>query len=246
MKKRFISALVLSLFTSALSSATEPLKIGVTASFLPVLETIKPRLEQQLGVHIHVTAEKNSQLYDDHLKQLTTPYDLIIFAENESQTTPLFNKELIKVSNIITSAQVVLWCPYLVMPKRVSLSDSIKQVGVNSIAIPDPGSLVTQIFSKNVPKIPKSTYFVNASNSLTSWRMAYSQHVECAVTLDKWLKPTDQFNYVSTEPINFRGWIKENSSFNSQSRQAISILSSPLLQPLMMRSTSSGSAQNMK
>lgn len=246
MKKSSTPVLLLSLLISVLSSANEPLKVGVASSFLPVLETIKPRLVQQLGVPLEITAEKNIDLYDNHLKQRSTAYDLIIFSENQSLASPIFNQQLLKKTEIIISPQVVLWCPRLNMPKRISLNDIITQVNIHTIAAPGPSSLLTDTFVKTIYKLPGSIQLVNTSNSLTAWRMANTQQVDCAITLDKWLKPTDQFNYISTEPINFRGWINGKGKYGSQSKQIISILSSPLLQPLMIRATHSDTTQNMK
>lgn len=246
MKKNLPLLLLVSFWMSTAVSANEPLKIGVAASFLPFMENIKPRLSQQMGVAIQITGEKNIDLYEKHLSRTNTPYDLIIFSENRHLTSPANQQNIIKRSEVITSPHVVLWCPYINMPKRVSLNDIITQSNIQSIATPGSSSLLTDIFIRTVSKLPSTVRLMTADNSLDAWRMANLQQVDCAVTFDKWLKPTDQFNYISPEPINIRGWVKTNGRYTTQAKQIIYTISSPLLQPIMMRSTDSVTTSNMQ
>ena len=79
---------------------------------------------------------------------------------------------------------------------------------------------------------------------MAAWRMARNNQVQCAVTLDKWLKPTDQFVNVSYNEILLRGYINPNLRDKTQARQVLALLGSPLIQPLMMRSTGIDLAQS--
>lgn len=246
MKNRFTPLLLISLMISGITYANHPLKVAVATSFLPVMENIKPRLVQQLGVQIEITSETNIVLHEEHLNKPSTTYDLIIFSENKNLLSPASYQEIIKKSSVIIAPHVVLWCPNINMPKRIGLNDVITQANIQSIATPGPISLLTDMFFKNVSKLPPHIQLTNVSNSLTAWRMANTKQVDCAVTFDKWLKPTDQFNYVSTEPVNFRGWVKSNGRYKAQSKQIVSVLSSPLLQAIMMRSTNSNVTLNMQ
>lgn len=224
--------------------AAETLRVEISQGFSPVLESLKPRLTQQLGMNVEVFSRPNIELYADFNKKNTTS-DLVIFVENTTYGTPKTNQFLDANSQIIAASQVILWCPNSPLPKRVTLLDTLAQARVNSIAVPPKGSRVANIFYKYVPNIPANTRLVAATDSLNAWRMARNKQAQCAVTLDKWLRPGDQFVYISNEEIILRGYINRNRKNGLKARQVINLLSSPLIQPLMMRATSMELAQDM-
>jgi hypothetical protein len=223
--------------------AVETLRIGISQGFSPVLESLKPRLTQQLGMNIEIYSRPNIELYTDFNKKNVTA-DLIIFIENSGYGAKKVNQFLEKNSQIIAASQVILWCPNDPLPKRVTLLDTLFQAKVSTIAVPPKGSRVGNIFLKSVPNIPSNTRLVTASDSLAAWRMARSKQVQCAVTLDKWLRPGDQFVYISNEEIILRGYVNPARKNTVKARQVINLLSSPLIQPLMMRATSIELAQD--
>ncbi len=223
--------------------ATETLRIGISQGFLPVLESLKPRLVQQLGMNVEILPSKNADLYNNFTKKAIDA-DLVIFVENPGYGNPKTNKFLENHSQIIAASQVILWCPNNPLPKRVTLLDTMFQAKISSIALPPKGSRVGDIFVRNVPNIPSSTRLVTATDSLGAWRMARNKQVQCAVTLDKWLRPGDQFVYISNEEIILRGYINPARKNTVKARQVINLLSSPLIQPLMMRATSIETAQD--
>lgn len=243
MKLSKVVALALAL-TVIPAHAVESLRIGISQGFSPVLESLKPRLTQQLGMNVDVVARPNTDIYTDFNKKNINA-DLIIFIENTSYGTPKVNQFLENNSQIVAASQVILWCPNNPLPKRVSLLDTLFQAKISTIAVSPKGSRVNNIFLKNVPNIPANTRLVTASDSLAAWRMARNKQVQCAVTLDKWLRPGDQFVYISNEEIILRGYINPASKNIQKARQVINLLSSPLIQPLMMRATSMEMAQDV-
>ncbi|WP_026472314.1 hypothetical protein [Alkanindiges illinoisensis] len=224
--------------------AVETLRVGISQGFQPVLESLKPRLSQQLGMNIEISPRQNIDLYTEFNKK-TVSSDLVIFIENPAYGTPKINQFLENNSQIIAASQVILWCPNNPLPKRVTLLDTLFQAKVSTIAVPPKSSRVGSIFLKNVPNIPANTRLVTAGDSLAAWRMARNKQVQCAVTLDKWLRPGDQFVYISNEEIILRGYINPARKNTVKARQVINLLSSPLIQPLMMRATSIELAQDI-
>ncbi|XID75083.1 hypothetical protein ACF3NA_00440 [Alkanindiges sp. WGS2144] len=222
--------------------ASETLSVAIPSSFQPMLESLKPRLNEQLGTTVMIQAKGNEGIYQD-LNQQKMTNDVIIFVENPSLGKNNINAYLSKNSQVIAASQVVLWCPNLYLPKRVSVQDSIFQANIKSIALPIKENRVHQIFIKNIPKLPASTKLTLTKDSLVAWRMARNQQVQCSATLDKWLRPTDQFVRVSAEQIILRGYINPELKNPAKAQQMLNLLSSPLIQPLMMRSTSLELAQ---
>ncbi|RYZ89717.1 MAG: hypothetical protein EOO68_25160 [Moraxellaceae bacterium] len=244
MKLSKVVALILAL-TVMPAHAVETLRISISQGFQPVLESLKPRLAQQLGMNIEVVPRPNVELYNDFNKK-TVNSDVVIFVENNSYGNLKLNEFLETSSQIIAASQVILWCPNNPLPKRVSLLDTMHQAKISSIAVPIKGSRVSNIFIKNVPNIPANTRMVTASDSLAAWRMARNKQVQCAVTLDKWLRPGDQFTYISNEEIILRGYISPNRKNSVKAKLVLNLLSSPLIQPLMMRATSVELAQDLQ
>ncbi len=241
MKIFFLLSLLINLFCIQASHAQESLRIGVISSFYSVLEAAKPRIVQQIKTPVDIIPITNSQLYE-HLNKNKLPYDVVIFGENDKLGSTITNQRIENNSQIITSTRVVLWCPDTALPKRISLSDSLLQANVHSIALPGIDSMISDIFIKAIPQLPPTILLTRTENSLTSWQLAHNDKVECAVTIDKWLKPDDQFNLVSLQFVNLRGLVADTTKFPVESKMVISIMSSPLIQPLMMRSTILGAS----
>lgn len=236
MKLSKVVAMILALTVMPVH-AVDTLRISISQGFQPVLESLKPRLVHQLGMNIEVIPRPNIELYADFNKK-TVDSDVVIFVENTTYGNLKLNQFLESSSQIIAASQVILWCPNSPLPKRVSLLDTLQQAKISTIAVPIKGSRVSNIFIKSVPNIPANTRLVTASNSLTAWRMARNKQVQCAVTLDKWLRPGDQFTYISNEEIILRGYISPNHKNSVKAKLVLNLLSSPLIQPLMMRATS--------
>lgn len=216
--------------------AQETLRIGVIASLYPVIENSRPRLSQQVKVPISITALPNEEIYDV-LSQKKAAFDVLIFGENDSLGNTNLNQFIEESTQVIASSQVVLWCPHVFVPKRLNLGTAIEEAQVKSIALPGINSVIGDLFLKSVVALPASVHLLPTSNSLTALQMAHNDEAQCAVTIDKWLKPTDQYTVVSSQTVNFRGFVSENSRYPSQARNIISIIGSPLLQPLMVRSS---------
>lgn len=229
------------------AQAVETLRIDISHGFSPLLESLKPRLVQQLGMNVEVVSRPNIELYSEFNKdsnKKNTSSDLVIFVENTSYGMAKTNQFLNNHSQIIAASQVILWCPNSPLPKRVSLLDTLFQARISSIAVPPKDSRAGSIFYKSVLNIPARTRLLAATDSLSAWRMARNKQAQCAVTLDKWLRPGEQFVYISNEEIILRGYINPASKHNLKARQVINLLSSPLIQPFMMRATSIELAQN--
>lgn len=242
MKKVPVSALVFALI-AAPAYASGTLSIDISDGFQPVLESLKPRLVKQLGMNINITPKSNHDIYADFNKSAMTA-DLVLFVENPSYGNQRINQYLTASSQIVAASKVVLWCPNVPLAKRVSLIDTIKQANIKRIAVSPEGTMISQMFNKTVPSLPKSIQLVNAPNSLAAWRMARNNQVQCAVTLDKWLRPTDQFAYVSHNEIILRGYINPALNNKAPAKQVLAVLGSPLIQPLMMRATNIDLVQN--
>ena len=237
MKFLFLFSLLTSMCTAAFAHAQEPLRIGVIASMYAVVENAKPRLSQQIKVPVSLTAVPNEDIYAA-LQHKKLPFDVVIFGENERLGSPEVNQFIQEQSQVITSSQVVLWCPDVYLPKRVSLSDAISEANVQSIATPGISSVIGDAFLKAMPELSSKVHLVPTSNSVTALQMAHNGQTQCAVTIDTWLKPTDQFSVISPQMVNFRGLVNQNSNYAAQSKMIISIMGSPLLlQPLMVRSS---------
>lgn len=235
MKFFFLFWLSLSLWVPQVH-AQESLRIGVIASLYPVIENSKPRLTQQIKMPVTITALPNEQIYSE-LHQKKSSYDVVIFGENDRLGSVSLNRFIEDNTQVIASSQVVLWCPNIFLPKRISLNRSIEEAQVQSIAMPGINSVIGDLFLRSMPELPGSIHLLPTSNSLTALQMAHSGQAQCAVTIDKWLKPTDQYSVVSSQPVNFRGFVSENSRYTAQAKNIISIIGSPLLQPLMVRSS---------
>ncbi len=235
----FVTALI-----TAPAYAVGSLTIDINDGFQPVIESLKPRLVKQLGMDISIIPKTNHDIYADFDKNLITS-DLVLFVENSNYGNNRINPFLTANSQIVAASKIVLWCPGTALPKRVSLRDTIKQANIKSIAVLPQGTMISQMFNKSLPNLPKSTQLITATTSLNAWRMARNKQVQCAVTLDKWLRPTDQFAYISNHEILLRGYINPASSNKVQARQVLSLLGSPLIQPLMMRATNIDLVQNL-
>ena len=237
MKFLFLFSLLASMCGAAFAHAQEPLRIGVIASMYAVVENAKPRLSQQIKVPVSVTAVPNEQIYDA-LQHKKLPFDVVIFGENDRLGAPELNQFIEENSQVIIASQVVLWCPSLSLPKRVSLSDAISEANVQSIATPGLSSVIGDAFLKAMPELSSKVHLVPTSNSVTALQMAHNGQAQCAVTIDTWLKPTDQFSVISAQTVNFRGLVNQNSHYAAQAKTIVSIMGSPLLlQPLMVRSS---------
>lgn len=243
MKRAQVPALVFALI-AAPAYASGTLSIDINDGFQPVLESLKPRLVKQLGMNVDINPRANHDIYADFNKNLVTA-NLVLFVENPNYGNARTNEFLMANSQIVATSKVVLWCPNIALPKRVSIRDIIKQANIKSIAVLPQGSMMNQMFTKSVPNLPKSTQLVTAPTSLSAWRMARNKQVQCAVTLNKWLRPTDQFAYVSYNEIVLRGYVNPALGHQAQAKQVLNILGSPLIQPLMMRATSIDLVQNL-
>lgn len=236
MKFLFLFSLMTLMCSAAFAQAQEPLRIGVINSMYAVVENAKPRLTQQIKMPVSIVSVPNEQLYEE-LQHKKLPYDVVIFAENERLGTLELNQLVQQHSQVITSSQVVLWCPEIYLPKRISLSDAISEANVQSIATPGLSSVIGDIFLKAMPELSSKVNLIPTSNSVTALQMAHNGQAQCAVTIDTWLKPTDQYSLISSQPVHFRGWVNDTSRYTAQARTIISIIGSPLLQPLMARSS---------
>ena len=239
---------VASVFSIMLSTASawavDTLSVSIPNSFYPTLQTIKPRLNERLNTNVVIAARSNNDIYKE-LNQQKLSSDVMMFVENPQLGKATMNDFLAKNSQIVAASQVVLWCPNQYLAKRVSAQDTIAQSNIKTIAIPVSSNRVNQIFLKNVTRVPAGTKFISTEDSLTAWRLARNQQVQCAVTLDNWLRPSDQFMRVSAEQIILRGYINPAAKNPAKARQMLSMLSSPLIQPLMMRATSFELAQDL-
>lgn len=243
MKNAPILALITALMTAP-AFAVGSLTIDINDGFQPVLESLKPRLEKQLGMDVTIIPRTNHDIYADFDKNAITA-DLVLFVENTNYGSNRINQFLAANSQIVAASKVVLWCPNTPLQKRVSLSDTIKQAKIKNIAVLPKGTMMSQLFTKSLPNLPKSTQLITVSTSLGAWRMARNKQVQCAVTLDKWLRPTDQFASISNSEILLRGYINPALSNKTQARQVLGLLGSPLIQPLMMRATNIDLVQNI-
>ncbi len=242
MKKAPLLALITALIATPIYASTT-LTIDINDGFQPVLESLKPKLTKQLGMDINIVSKTNQKIYEE-LNKNQVGADLVLFVENPNYGTPRINQFLSENSQIVAASKVVLWCPNTPLAKRVSLSSTINQSKIKSIAVLPQGTMIQQMFSKSLPNLSKSIQLVTAPTSLAAWRMARNNQVQCAITLDKWLKPTDQFVNVSYNEILLRGYINPNLRNKTQARQVLALLGSPLIQPLMMRSTGIDLAQS--
>ncbi len=236
MKIVFLFLLFLNMCWATQASAQESLRIAVIASLYPVVENSRPRLTQQVKMPISVTALPNEQIYNE-LNQKKGSFDVIIFGENDRLGNVALNQFVEENTQVIASSQVVLWCPHIFLPKRLNLGNTIEEAQVQSIALPGISSVIGDLFLRSIPALPSSVHLLPTSNSLTALQMAHNGEAQCAVTIDKWLKPSDQFAVVSSQPVNFRGFVSESSRYPEQAKNIISIIGSPLLQPLMVRSS---------
>ena len=243
MKIAAMLALITALTTSSVS-ATKTLTIDINDGFYPVLQSLKPRLVEQLGMDINIVSKTNSEIYANLNKNII-PADLVLFIENSNYGTPKTNRFLTINTEIVAASKIVLWCPNTALPKRISIRDTIKQANIKSIAVLPKGTMIHQFFAQSLPNLPKNIQLVTTPTSLTAWRMARNNQVQCAVTLDKWLRPTDQFVYISYNEIFLRGYINPALRNKMQIRQVLNLLGSPLIQPLMMRSAGLDLAQGI-
>ena len=73
--------------------AVETLRISISQGFQPVLESLKPRLSQQLGMNIEVVPRPNLVLYNDFNKK-TVNSDVVIFGHTHMFEQDYKNKTL--------------------------------------------------------------------------------------------------------------------------------------------------------
>lgn len=242
MKKAPLLALITALTTTPIY-ASKTLTIDINDGFQPVLESLKPKLTKQLGMDINIVSKTNHKIYEE-LNKNQISADLVLFVENSNYGSPRVNQFLSENSHIVAASKVVLWCPNTPLAKRVSLNSTINQSKIKSIAVLPQGTMIEQMFRKSLPNLSKNIQLITAPTSLLAWRMARNNQVQCAVTLDKWLKPTDQFVNITYNEILLRGYINPTLRNKTQARQVLSLLGSPLIQPLMMRSTGIDLAQS--
>lgn len=242
---KLLQVLALSLGLSVLPAhGMDTLRVNISEGYLPVLLSLKPRLTEQLNANIEIVGKPNTELYNDFIKEHNTA-DIVVFVENPAYGTPQLNSFLKKKSQIVSISQVVLWCPNIYLPKRVSLLDTLTQANITSIALPSKSSMINTVFTHSLPKVPATTQIFTSTNGLTAWRMARNKQVQCAVTIDKWLNPNEQFVYVSNEEIVLRGYINPSSKVSVKAQQTLAMLSSPLIKPMMIRISNSDLVQNL-
>ena len=243
MKLRFSLTLSLCAMMTTVH-AVEPLTINVTEGYRAVLESLKPRITQQLGTNVEIVGKQNRELYNEFNKGQPSA-DVIVFVENKAFGNPQTNQMLSQKSQVLAVSQVVLWCPNMYLQKRVSLADTLTQAQIRTIAVPDKRSVINSIFTRALPNLPPHTQLVATNTGLSAWRMARNRQTQCAVTMDKWLNPNEPFIYVSNEEVTLRGYV-HNPKIAFKAQQTLAMLSSPLVQPMMIRISNSDLVSNIK
>ncbi len=207
------------------------LLVGVQSGFRPALEQLLPTLTQKTGMQFQILDSNSSELYK-RIESGHSGLDLII-ANNDGSLNVYEDRKLIEKGSIvpIVSSQVVLWCPSEKVTMRVSILDTLMNAPEITLGIPGPLTPSMRGVKDILDKLPKSIKIINAKNHLESWRLAYRQQVDCAVTMKSMMG--------SSNGLNFRNFPKNlvqitavtpvDSKHPDKAREISQLLISPMM-----------------
>jgi hypothetical protein len=165
-------------------ATTQPttLHVMVQTGFAPTLSKLKPQLESRLNLKLQLTERHAPQIFA-HLSAANTA-DVVI-VHHDGSLHQLEAQQHIRQGSItpIVSSQMVLWCPSDRVNMRISIHDTLKAMHRVTLALPPRQAPATRTIWPYLLMLPKSVRIVYADSALESWRHAYHQKADCAVTL---------------------------------------------------------------
>lgn len=160
------------------------LMVMVQAGFSPAFQKIKPQIESRLNLKLQLVERSAPQIFA-HLSTLQAAQTDLVIVNNDSSLNRLEEQRHLVKGSItpIVSSQIVLWCPSDRVNLRISIGETLKTMQNVVLALPPRHAPATRAIQPYLDILPPSVQIKYTSSSLESWRSAYRQQADCAVTL---------------------------------------------------------------
>jgi ABC-type molybdate transport system substrate-binding protein len=208
-----------------------PLRVAVQSGFKPAFVSLLPQLEQQLHLDIILSDSATPQLFAAIAKP-ATPYDVLI-GNNDGTFNRLEDQKRLMKGSItpLVSSQIVLWCPSNHVEMRVSISETLRRFKHITLALPPKEAPATRAILPFLPSLDSSIKLIYSKNTPESWRLAYQQQADCAVTLKSLIarESVTQYRPFPHQVAHITGVISADSHQVAAATQLLQKLNSPII-----------------
>lgn len=228
----FLNLGLLNICTLGLTTQPSTLNVIVQAGFAPAFLKLQPQLESRLNLKLSITERNAPQIFSTLSQPHTAQTDVVIV--NNDGTLNRFEDQQYIVKGSITpivSSQIVLWCPSDRVNLRISIGETLKSMQNVTIALPPTQAPSTRAIQQYIATLAKSVRVIYTNNTLESWRTAYHQKADCAVTL-KSLVASESLTHYRAFPnhvAHISAAIPSGSARSADATRLIELLNSPLM-----------------
>lgn len=208
------------------------LKLIVQAGFAPAFLKLQPQLESRLNLKLQISERNAPQIFS----MLTSPNRAqtdVVIVNNNGTLNRFEDQQWILKGSItpIVSTQIVLWCSSDRVNLRVSIGETLKAMQHVTLALPPTQAPSTRAIQPYLATLAKSVRVIYTDNTLDSWRTAYHQKADCAVTL-KSLVAGESLTHYRAFPnhiAHISAAIPNASPHSADATRLIELLNSPLM-----------------
>lgn len=235
MRRRLVmSTAMLLIWVSNIGLAEHPtaLMVVVQSGFSPTFQKIQPQIESRLNLKLQLTERSAPQIFA-HLGSMHAAQTDLVIVNNDSTLNRLEEQQHLVKGSItpLVSSQIVLWCPSNRVNLRISIGETLKAMHNTVIALPPRHAPSTRAIQPYLSMLSPSVQIKYTSSTLESWRSAYRQQADCAVTL-KSLVANESLTHYRAFPnhlAQITAAIPVSSPRIMQAKRVMQLLNSPLM-----------------